>query len=154
MDNAKIYSPGQWLPFATDWQQAPPAYPSALDVHTGPMEALLVAQQETSSQLRAVRHFKPCRQFSATFKIPIWERVNEELQTAPSSNGIDYFYTYCGRICFKGTLTSIWEPDNQGLHGLPRVAIAPELTLYKLNQFREQLPQISHFWIFVNTLVS
>ncbi len=154
MDNANIYSPGQWLPFAMDWQQAAPEFPSALNVHTEAMEALLVAQQETTSQLRAVRHFKPCRQFSATFKIPNWERINESLQTAPSSNGIDYFYTYCGRICFKGTLTSIWEPDGQGLHGLPRVPLSPSLMHYKLHQFREQLPLISHFWIFVNTLVS
>lgn len=154
MDNANIYSPGQWLPFATDWQQAQPEPPLALDVHAGPMEALLVAQQETTSQFRDVHHFKPCRQFLATFKIPTWARINEALQTAPSSNGIDYFYTYCGRICFKGTLSSIGAPDGHGLHGLPRVTITPDLMLYKLNQFRDQLPRISHFWIFVNALVS
>lgn len=155
MDIAPIFPSGQWLAFATDWRQAFVDEPcAALAVHAGAMEALMVTQQETTSQLRAAHHFKPCRQFSATFKIPAWERINENLQTAPTSTGIDYFYTYCGRICFKGSLNGIWEPEGRGLHGLPRVSLPPSLVSYKLAQFKDQMPDVTHFWIFVNALVS
>jgi len=149
-----------WLFFAEDWRLSPlgpdeDGYRrTALAAHSGGMAALIDTQQEVSAQLKEARHLKPCRQFSATYKITDWQPDDLAIQTTPVSNGLDYVYSACGRTCFKGSFSSVWTPDGGGIYGAKRTYFDPGLTLYKLDQFKTLFPHVSYFWVFLSAFTS
>lgn len=153
-------SASHWLFFAEDWRLSPHnddeagRSRTALAAHSEAMAALIDAQQELSAQLKEARHLKPCRQFSATFKITDWQPLYLAIQTTPVSNGLDYTYTTCGRTCFKGSFSSVWAPDSGGIYGAKRTHFDTGLTLFKLDQFKTLFPHVSHFWIFLSAFTS
>lgn len=149
-----------WLFFAEDWRLLPLSdddngrCQTALAAHSEAMAALIDAQQEVAAQLKEARHLKPCRQFSATYKITGWEPYDLAIQTTPVSDGLDYAYTTCGRTCFKGSFSSVWAPDSGGIYGAKRTHFDTGLTLFKLDQFKTLFPHVSYFWIFLSAFTS
>lgn len=154
MDTAVVRTPGQWLAFARDWCNDMLETPQALFRHTDAMEALLHAQQETSSRLASTKALTRAHQFTATFKGPHWCPGDERLSTVPADLGVDYAYQASGQVCFKGSLASILAPDEFGTYREPQMPIAPILTLYKLNQFKDMFPWVEYVWIYLVSLVT
>lgn len=149
-----------WLFFAEDWRLSPLSEQedghchTALAAHSEAMAALIDTQQEVAAQLKEARHLKPCRQFSATFKITDWQPYDLAIQTTAVSDGLDYAYTTCGRTCFKGGFSSVWAPDSGGIYGAKRTHFDTGLTLFKLDQFKTLFPHVSYFWIFLSAFTS
>lgn len=150
-----------WLYFAEDWQQPPIGSPadhlscrSALAAHSEAMAALIDTQQALAYRLREVRMLRPCRQFSADFKVSEWQPVDLAVHVTPADNGLDYVYRASGRQCFKGSLKSIQAPDGNSAHTAQRAHLDTAVMLYKLDQFKGLFPYVSDFWIFLAAFTS
>lgn len=150
-----------WLLFVEDWLQPPLGTPAeilscraALAAHSEAMAALIDTQQAVSSRLKETRLLKPCRQFSADFKMADWQPVDLAIHTTPTSNGLDYIYKASGRPCFKGSIKSIQTPSADGIHAPKHAHLDAALLLYKLDQFKSLFPYASYFWIFLAAFTS
>lgn len=154
----KAISLVQWNTFLRDWGDA------SLDRHgdshaqtePAPMQAMLAllqCQQRAADELKERGLLKPCREFTARFRATTWQRPPDDIRVIRIAEGVEYFYTANGRMCFNGKLLSIWDHDHGDAKAGNFIKLDKSLVHYKLDQFKNAFPEITYFWIALSSVV-
>lgn len=146
-----------WCSFITAWNAAGLRSHSSSALgrpwfHSRSILALLTAQQEVGARVKGMKLHTPCRQFMADMDASEWFDDAVLIRLGDNELGSTFEYLAGDRRCFKGHLQGAWELPSPPRISAARHQIPRSVAEFKLNQFKELFPELTHMWVFVNAV--